>query len=76
MSAQIYARALEENPGLEEGYSRGEYAPLLSWLRERIHKHGSKFTGPELMQREFGTQISAQPLLAYLRAKYSELYGL
>ena len=76
MSAQIYARALQEIPGLEEGYSRGECAPLLNWLREHIHKHGSKFTGPELMQREFGTQISAQPLLAYLRAKYSELYDL
>ena len=76
MSAQIYARALQEIPGLEDGYTHGEFAPLLSWLRERIHKHGSKFTAPELMQREFGTQISAQPLLEYLRVKYAALYGL
>ncbi len=76
MSAQIYTRALQEIPGLEEGYAQGEFAPLLSWMRARIHRHGSKFTAPELLQREFGTQISAQPLLGYLRSKYTALYGL
>ncbi len=76
MSAQMYARALQEIPGLEAGYAQGEFAPLLNWLRERIHRHGRKLTAPELMQREFGTQISAQPLLTYLREKYAALYDL
>jgi carboxypeptidase Taq len=76
MSAQIYDMAREQIPGLEKGYTRGEFAPLLSWLREHVHSHGSKFTAPELMQREFGQTISAQPLLTYLREKYTTLYGL
>ena len=76
MSAQIYAQAQAEQPELEAGYSRGEFAPLLDWLRKRIHSHGRKFTAPELMQREFGEEMTAQPLLAYLRDKYTALYNL
>ena len=76
MSAQIFAQAKTELPGLEEGFTRGEFAPLLLWLRERVHKHGRKFTAPELMKREFDVELSAQPLLAYLRQKYTGLYEL
>jgi carboxypeptidase Taq len=76
ISAQIYDQVRRELPDLEEGYTHGEFSVLLSWLRDRIHKHGRKFTAPELLQREFGTRMSAQPLLAYLREKYTALYEL
>ena len=76
ISAQIYEKILTEMPDLEESYTHGEFEPLLSRLRDRIHKHGRKFTAPELLEREFDTQISAQPLLTYLRKKYTELYEL
>jgi carboxypeptidase Taq len=76
ISAQIYDQAKKERPDLEEDYTHGEFAPLLTWLRERIHKHGRKFTAPELLQREFDTETSARPLLAYLREKYTGLYEL
>jgi carboxypeptidase Taq len=76
MSAQIYAQAQAELNELEVGYSRGEFSPLLNWLRERIHIYGAKFTAPELMQREFKQEMTAQPLLAYLRDKYTTLYAL
>jgi carboxypeptidase Taq len=76
MSAQIYAQAKTEYPELEAGYSRGEFAPLLAWLRERIHSYGRKLTAPELMRREFQQEMSAHPLLAYLRDKYTALYAL
>ncbi len=76
MSAQIYDQAKKDLPNLEESFAQAEFAPLLAWLRERVHKHGRKFTAPELMDREFGTRISAQPLLNYLREKYTTLYEL
>jgi carboxypeptidase Taq len=76
MSAQIYAQAKAQIADLEAGFTAGEFAPLLGWLREHVHHHGSKFTAPELMRREFDTGISAQPLLDYLVAKYTQLYDL
>ena len=76
MSAQIYAQASRQIPDLVKGFTQGRFAPLLAWLREHVHRHGSKFTAPELMAREFNTKISAQPLLAYLTDKYTALYNL
>ncbi|HDQ34937.1 MAG TPA: carboxypeptidase M32 [Chloroflexi bacterium] len=76
ISAQLYARAKQELPGLEEGFTRGEFAPLLQWLRDHVHAHGSKFTAPELLERELGEEIRAQPYLEYMRAKYTDIYDL
>ena len=76
ISAQLYDRVKQEIPGLEDGYTRGEFAPLLDWLRKKVHVHGAKFTAPELVERELGQEISAQPLLDYMRAKYTAIYDL
>ncbi len=76
MSAQLYAQAREDLPGLEAGFTRGEFRPLLDWLREKVHSYGSKFTAPELLQRSLGQEMRAQPLLDYMREKYTALYNL
>lgn len=76
ISAQLFNRAKADIPGLEEGFARGEFLPLLGWLRKHVHAHGAKFTAPELIQRELGEEIQAQPLLDYMRAKYTEIYDL
>ncbi len=76
ISAQLYDRARQELPDLEDGFTRGHFAPLLRWLREKVHRHGKKFTAPELMERELGEKISAQPLLDYMRQKYTQIYNL
>jgi len=76
IAAQLYAQAQQDLPGLEAGFARAEFAPLLNWTREKIHHHGTKFTAPELLQRELGQEISAQPLLDYLWARYGAIYQL
>lgn len=76
IAAQLYAQAKTELPGLEAGFARGEFYPLLHWLREKVHIHGRKFVATELVQRITGGPISVQPLLDYLQAKYSAIYGL
>lgn len=76
IAAQLYRRMKADLPGMEEGFARGEFLPPLQWLREHVHRHGSKFTAPELLARELGEEISAEPLLEYIRARYSEIYEL
>ncbi len=76
LAAQFYAQALADLPDLPEHYARGEFAPLLGWLRDTIHVHGSKYTPEELVQRITGGPISTGPFLAYVREKYGEIYGL
>jgi carboxypeptidase Taq len=50
-SAQIWELAQAELGELDEHVERGEFGPLRDWLRERLHRHGRKFTTPETMER-------------------------
>lgn len=62
--------------GVNDLISRGEFTPILDWLRESILQHGVKYTLPELSGRVVGGPLAWQPYMAYLRGKYAEVYGL
>ncbi|MBX7212444.1 MAG: carboxypeptidase M32 [Thermoflexales bacterium] len=76
LSAQFFAQAQQEVPGLQAALDRGEYGVLLAWLRERIHHHGRKYPPADLVRRVTGGPISAGPYVDYLWAKFGALYGL
>jgi len=76
LSAQFYNQALEEMHDLPEQIAQGQFGALRTWLRNNIYTHGKKLTPAELVQRVTGGEVSAAPFLAYLREKYSEIYGL
>jgi carboxypeptidase Taq len=76
ISAQLHEVALREIPELPQQVERGEFAPLLEWLRERVHRHGRKFTADELLERIAGTGLDAGPWLSYVHEKFGRLYGL
>jgi carboxypeptidase Taq len=73
--AQFMEAAQRELPGLRAGIARGEFAPLLTWLREKIHVHGKRFRAAELCQRVTGAPLSADPFMRYLEAKLRPVYG-
>lgn len=76
ISAQLFARAEQELPSLDQQIGDGEFAPLLDWLRENIHRHGRKFTASELLERITGNGLEADSWLAYIRDKYGQIYEL
>jgi len=76
VSAQIWDKVTADIPGLEEGFADGEFAPLRDWLRERLHRHGRKFTPAETLERVVGTrQIDPEPYVRYLSGKFGGIYG-
>ncbi len=75
MSAQIFARIRAAIPDIEARIEAGSFVDLLAWLRENVHRHGRKFTANELLERMGCGALSAEPWLAYVRAKYGELHG-
>lgn len=75
-AAQFYRTAKGEIPGLEEGYREGRFAPLLGWLREKIHRRGKTYPATELVKVVTGEDLNAGYLMEYLREKYGSLYGL
>jgi carboxypeptidase Taq len=75
-AAQFFAAADRELGGLHAHFARGEFQPLRLWLREKIHRHGQRYSAAELVKRATGRELSSAPLLAHLRKKYGELYGI
>jgi carboxypeptidase Taq len=76
MSAQFLEAAHRDVPGLDASLEAGEYAPLLGWLTEHIYRHGRAYSGSELLLRTTGHDLTVEPYLRYLRAKFTDLYGL
>jgi len=73
-AAQLFAAAQEEVAGLEARIATGELTPLREWLRDRVHRAGSRLTQGELIESITGHPLSERPLLASLQAKVGELY--
>jgi len=75
-AAQFFNQAREDLGDLDDQFSRGEFAALLYWLRDRIHQHGKRHRAPDLVRKVTGKPLSADPLLAHLRRNAAELYGV
>jgi len=74
--AQFFARARVELGDLDAQLARGEFAPLKSWLNEKIHRQGQRWRGAELVAVVTGKPPSHEALAGYLENKYGELYGV
>jgi carboxypeptidase Taq len=76
ISAQLWNAFGRTNPDRDAQMARGEFAPLLAWLRANVHQFGRKFKPQELVQRVTGSKIDPEPYLQYLETKYRGIYGL
>jgi len=76
IAAQIWEKVLADMPDLYAQFERGEFMPLREWLREKLHRHGRKFTPKETIQRVVGGPIDVAPYLRYLKSKFGEIYNL
>ena len=76
LSTQFHAAAVKAHPDIPREIEQGEFGTLHAWLRHHIYRHGRKYKPDELIERATGESMSMRPYLAYLRAKYGELYRL
>lgn len=75
-AAQFYAQAKKEIHGLEHEIANGNMQALLSWLREKVHKHGRLYTSEELCIAITGEKLNFDYFMNYANEKYSYLYNL
>jgi carboxypeptidase Taq len=73
LAAQLWYRGQELKPQLEDDFARGDFEWLLRWLRENVHARGRQFDALELARRVTGGELSAKPLMRYLRERYAPL---
>jgi carboxypeptidase Taq len=70
-AAQLVAAAQESLGDLDEQYARGDFAGLLGWLRDRVHRHGQRYRAADLIRRATGSPPSTRPLVESLKARYA-----
>ncbi len=75
-ASQFWEAIKRDIPGLEAGFERGEFAPLLEWLRTNIHAHGRQYRAADLCERVTGQPLSADPLMRHLEGRIRPAYGL
>jgi carboxypeptidase Taq len=75
-AAQFYEAAQRDLGDLAAQFARGEFRPLLDWLRTNIHTRGKQLRAGPLVQRVTGQPLSHRALLTHLHRKFDALYGL
>jgi len=75
-AAQLFAKANLDLGDQSKSFARGNFKPLLDWLRENVHRHGQRFPSARLIEKVTGSPVDHRPLIHALREKYGPLYHL
>lgn len=69
-AAHLFAAAQRKDPAISRGLAKGDYAPLLGWLRTQIHQQGRRHLPGDLITRAAGAPVSSEAMLTHLRTRY------
>ncbi|MEP3844074.1 MAG: carboxypeptidase M32 [Paracoccaceae bacterium] len=77
----VYAGCLNEAlreavPDLDNQLALGDTSQATQWLRENLQRHGGLYEPVDVIARASGRSISPKPLIAYLKTKFGDIYGL
>lgn len=75
-AAQLFNAAAESLGDLDQMFAKGEFQPLLEWLRTHVHEHGQRFTANRLVEVITGNTLSTTPLVQQLTDRFSSIYQL
>jgi carboxypeptidase Taq len=69
-AAQLFASARTANPGLVSAIAKGDFAPLLGWLRANVHGKGSLADTDTLLTQATGAPLATSAFKAHLESRY------
>lgn len=71
----IYNAIRKDLPNFTGLVEKGEFAPIIQWLTEKIWQYGRSVTTMDLLNKFSDKGLDAQPLLDYLDDKFGKIYG-
>jgi carboxypeptidase Taq len=75
-ASQFWEAMAADLPRRDAMLARGEFAPILEWLRTNIHAHGRRYPAEELCRNVTGKPLSHDALLRHLATKVQNVYGV
>jgi len=73
-AAQLFETMKHKFENMNNMIARGDWVPLLKWLRENIHEKGRLYNPSDLIKNATGKSPTSEPFLKYLNEKYSAIY--
>ncbi|PKU23986.1 carboxypeptidase M32 [Telmatospirillum siberiense] len=70
IAAQLFEAAGRALPDLPASIGRGDFRPLLGWLREAVHGQASRYGTDELLTRATGRPLDPSVFKTHLRRRY------
>ena len=71
-AAQIYAAAKDANAEIPPEIARGNFQPLMKWLRAHVHGKGSLLSTNDLIESATGQPFDDTAFRNHLRTRYLE----
>ncbi|KXJ54758.1 MAG: peptidase M32 [Thalassospira sp. Nap_22] len=71
-AAQIFAAAKESNPEIPNALSRGDFAPLMGWLRTNIHSQASSKSTDAILEAATGKPLGVDAFRTHLENRYGQ----
>lgn len=75
-AAQFFHFAKKAMPDIENKIQQKDFASLLQWLRDNIHKYGHTFTPEELCEKVCGEGLNFKYFNDYIHTKFEKIYAL
>ena len=75
-SAQLWEAMGREMRDRDERIGKGDFAPILQWLRTNVHAHGRRYSAEDLCKKVTGKPLSHDALLRHLEHKVTAVYGV
>ncbi|GAJ98404.1 carboxypeptidase M32 [Geomicrobium sp. JCM 19055] len=75
-AAQLKQALVKDIPDFEERIQNGDIKAITAWMTKNVHEHGAMKEPREIIYDATGEDVNAEPLLSYLKDKYTKLYHL
>ncbi len=70
IAAQLFAAIRQQQPEVVSSIGRGDFAPLLAWLRTNVHGRGCVVNMEQMLLDATGSPLGIGAFEAHLRARY------
>jgi carboxypeptidase Taq len=69
-AAQLFAAATEADPAIRPGLARGDFAPLMAWLRANVHHRASSVPAATIVADATGGPLRTDAFRRHLQRRY------
>ena len=73
-AAQLWNSLVRKVKGVEKYIEKGDFTKVREWLKENVHKYGSRYLAEDVIRRACGEGLKPEIYLEYLKDKYREIY--